>query len=75
MFIWRVQPGVLLVRTRPRRCIIALSMLDLPTFERPAKAISTSVGGGIDGRLTAPAMNFASTTRVSGIGCIPIVEP
>ena len=42
---WRVQPGVRLVRASEWRCIIALSRLDLPTFERPAKATSAWSGG------------------------------
>src|SRR5438552_13836284 len=41
-----VRPGVLLVRARLRRPRIALIALDLPTFERPAKAISGGPGGG-----------------------------
>src|SRR5918999_846097 len=50
-----VRPGVLLVnasRLRARRALIAL---DLPTFERPAKAISAGPGGGSSAaRATAP---------------------
>ena len=64
MLIWRVQPGVRLVRARPRRCIIALSRLDLPTFERPANATSAMAGAGTLRRSTcAPATKVARVTR------------
>src|SRR5215468_5459421 len=42
----RVRPGVLLVRARPLRWVIALMALDLPAFERPTKAISAPRSGG-----------------------------
>src|SRR5258705_5175216 len=42
--VW-VRPGVLLVRARLRRPERALIALDLPTLERPAKAISGGPGG------------------------------
>jgi hypothetical protein len=61
--IWRVQPGVLLVRTRLRRCIMALRRLDFPTFERPAKAISAIAGAGSCSTRVAPAAKVASWTR------------
>src|ERR1700735_2215933 len=67
MLIWRVHPGVLLVRASPLRCIVAFRRLDLPTFERPAKATSRSVGGGRDASSTAPATNSALVTRVSSV--------
>jgi len=41
-----VRPGVLLVRARALRATSALIALDLPTLERPAKAISGGPGGG-----------------------------
>src|ERR1051326_8294776 len=41
-----VRPGVLLVRARPRLPRSALIALDLPTFERPAKAISGTPAAG-----------------------------
>jgi len=39
--------------------------LDLPTFERPAKAISGPLGAGICSRFCAPAVNSASLMRTS----------
>src|SRR6267142_3474273 len=42
--VW-VRPGVLLVLARLRRPARALIALDLPTLERPAKAISGGPGG------------------------------
>jgi hypothetical protein len=45
--ICRVQPGVRLVRASDLRPMRVLSRLLLPTFDRPAKAISTPTGGGI----------------------------
>src|SRR6478672_2857080 len=42
----RVRPGVLLVRARPWRWVIALMALDLPAFERPTKATSAPRSGG-----------------------------
>src|ERR1700722_2704246 len=41
-----VRPGVCEVRARPLRPVSALISEDLPTLERPAKAISLTVGGG-----------------------------
>ena len=41
-----VRPGVELVFTRRLRLTRVLIRLDLPTFERPAKAISGSSAGG-----------------------------
>src|SRR3978361_1427071 len=43
-----VRPGVLEVRANALRLVSALIRLDLPTLERPAKAISTPSGGGSD---------------------------
>src|ERR1044071_5013953 len=44
----RVRPGVCEVRASALRPVSALIRLDLPTFERPAKAISTPRGLGSD---------------------------
>ena len=41
-----VRPGVCEVRARPLRPVSALISEDLPTFERPAKAISGAPTGG-----------------------------
>src|SRR3954471_20526723 len=41
-----VRPGVLDVRAKALRPVSALIRLDLPTFERPAKAISMPATGG-----------------------------
>src|SRR4051812_3106161 len=41
-----VRPGVLLVRASARRATRALMALDLPTLERPAKAISKAPSEG-----------------------------
>src|ERR1700704_4148144 len=43
-----VRPGVFEVRANALRLVSALIRLDLPTLERPAKAISTPSGGGSD---------------------------
>src|SRR5262245_32678830 len=45
MFASRVLPGALLVRARRRRTS-ALIKLDLPTFERPKRAISANLSRG-----------------------------
>src|SRR6185312_11809728 len=42
----RVRPGVLLVRASPCLPTIALMALDLPAFERPAKATSAPPSAG-----------------------------
>src|SRR5580765_488487 len=54
-----VRPGVLLVRARPRRPASALMALDLPTFERPAKAISAGPDGGRSAGRAAARRNCA----------------
>src|SRR5262245_11301652 len=54
-----VRPGVLLTRARPRRPASALMALDLPTLERPAKAISVGPGGGRSGARAAARRNCA----------------
>src|SRR4249920_2921225 len=54
-----VRPGVLLVRARPRLLASALMALDLPTLERPAKAISGGPGGRRSPGRPAARMNCA----------------
>src|SRR5262245_26883200 len=56
--VW-VRPGVLLVRARPRRPASALMALDLPTLERPAKAISGGPSGGRSAGRAAARRNCA----------------
>jgi hypothetical protein len=48
-----VRPGVLEVRARLWRPVSALTSEDLPTFERPAKAISAAPIGGSPSDLAA----------------------
>src|SRR3546814_9480669 len=43
------------MRARVRRPVSALIRLDLPTLERPAKAISVRLMGGSAGRFVTPA--------------------
>ena len=57
--LW-VRPGVWEVRARVFRPVRALTRLDLPTFERPAKAISTGPIGGRFFREFAAHMKSAS---------------
>ncbi|MNY69510.1 hypothetical protein D3C86_2074570 [compost metagenome] len=52
-----VRPGVLEVRASVDVPQSALIRLDLPTLERPAKAISTRSMGGRSARLTQPLVN------------------
>src|SRR5919198_349936 len=61
-----VRPGVLLVNASRFCPTSALIALDLPTFERPAKAISGGPGGGKS--LTAPleAMKLACENAFIG---------
>src|SRR3954468_20842873 len=54
-----VRPGVLLVRAKPLRPSSALMALDLPTLERPAKAISGGPTGGRSAGLPADKRNCA----------------
>jgi len=68
MLTLRVCPGVFDVRTSDRRCIIALSKLDLPTLERPANAISGKVGAGSAPPSPVLAANAAETMRDGGVG-------
>src|ERR1700752_1462019 len=55
-----VRPGVREVRASALRAVSALIRLDLPTLERPAKAISTPVIGGSDASEDAAATNCQS---------------
>src|SRR5438105_14747514 len=55
-----VRPGVLLVRASALRPTRALIALDLPTFERPANAISGGPGGGKSAMRAAARRNAAS---------------
>ena len=67
--IWRVQPGVELVRAKFLRFISLFSKLLLPTLERPANAISICSGGGNSDCALAAAENSALTMRgVFGAG-------
>src|SRR5712692_9835409 len=59
-----VRPGVLLVRAKARRPTSALMALDLPTLERPAKAISGGPGGGRSATRAAARRNAASAKAV-----------
>src|ERR1700751_3666757 len=52
-----VRPGVCEVRASIRRPVSALMRLDLPTLERPAKAISAPVVAGTAARESAAARN------------------
>ena len=45
-FSSRVRPGVFAVRASERRPVSALIALDLPAFERPAKAASAPESAG-----------------------------
>src|SRR4051812_5426783 len=55
-----VRPGVCEVRASARRPVSALIRLDLPTLERPAKAISTPRIAGSAGSEPAAAVNCQS---------------
>src|SRR3954464_15821370 len=59
-----VRPGVLLVRASARRPASALMALDLPTFERPAKATSGGPGGGRSAMRPAARRNTACAKPV-----------
>src|SRR5581483_9786012 len=72
-----VRPGVLEVRASALRPVSALMRLDLPTLERPAKAISTPAIGGrvsIDGdaqmNLKSPANNLRPCSIRSASGSV-----
>src|SRR4051812_40938127 len=58
-----VRPGVCEVRASVLRPVSALTRLDLPTFERPAKAISRPPIGGSPSMRLAPQMNSASPAK------------
>src|SRR5215472_12304677 len=55
-----VRPGVLDVRASALRPVSALIRLDFPTFERPAKAISTPCIGGSAANTPAAALKLQS---------------
>src|SRR5687768_16724681 len=59
-----VRPGVLLVRARRLRPARALMALDLPTFERPAKATSGGPSGSRSAARAAAARNCACERRL-----------
>src|SRR5215211_1041749 len=58
-----VRPGVFEMRASVRRPVSALTRLDLPTFERPAKAISSPVIGGRLSIALAAQTNPASPAK------------
>src|SRR5476651_2444896 len=69
-FTSRVRPGSEDERARPERPTRPLIRLDLPTLERPAKAISGRSGGGSCSIWAAPIRNTASranSTRAASI--------
>src|SRR5262249_26125244 len=51
------------MRARLLRLVRALIRLDLPTLERPAKAISTGPGGGRASTVVVPAMKRHSCAK------------
>src|SRR5215469_2774280 len=58
-----VRPGVCEVRASIRRPVSALMRLDLPTLERPAKAISAPVVAGTAAREPAAARNCQGVAK------------
>src|SRR5262245_5040966 len=69
-----VRPGVCEVRASVLRPVSALTRLDLPTFERPAKAISTRPIGGrfasesaAQEKSAAPAKSLRPASRSSSV--------
>src|SRR5512144_1443363 len=58
-----VRPGVREIRARFLRPVSALIRLDLPTLERPAKAISMPRIGGNDAGVPAAATNCQSPAK------------
>src|SRR3954451_17410099 len=58
-----VRPGVCEVRASALRLVRALTRLDLPTLERPARAISTPSGGG--SRSSVPAAAWKSQVEAN----------
>src|SRR6185295_18364224 len=61
-----VRPGVDEVRARPRTLSRQLMRLDLPTLERPRKAISGFKSRGQSSSLNALLRNSAVTTFIKG---------
>src|SRR5262245_26018144 len=59
-----VRPGVREMRARFLRPVSALIRLDLPTFERPAKAISMPRIGGSEAGEAAAATNCQSPAKI-----------
>src|SRR5579863_6665344 len=75
-----VRPGVLDVRASARRPVSALISDDLPTLERPAKAISgPAIGGSDSGELAAEAkfQSPAKSRRPASISALekPSIRP
>src|SRR6185295_4623043 len=66
-----VRPGVLLKKARRLRPARALIALDLPTFERPAKATSGPASGGKSAGFAAEVRNRACRNADKG----PMVCP
>src|ERR1700758_2075675 len=58
-----VRPGVLEVRAKVRRPVSALIKDDLPTLERPAKAISIPLDGSSASNEPAAPRNFHSVAN------------
>lgn len=63
----RVRPGVFDVRASLATPVSRLMSDDLPTFERPANAISASVGAG------KPAGWLAEMTNVEDLGLVDAI--
>jgi hypothetical protein len=73
-----VRPGVFEVRASARRPVSALMRLDLPTLERPAKAISTPRIGGstsIDPAAQANCQSPANSLRPASVSARVKEEP
>src|SRR5262249_7704961 len=68
----RVRPGVRDVRARPCRPTSVLITDDLPTLERPAKAIS---GGPSGGPLSGPTARASNSPRLTTTGTRCMVAP
>ena len=60
-----MRPGVFDVRASPLRPTSALISDDLPTFERPAKAISGGPSGGRNFIAGTPRMNTQGDAKIS----------
>jgi len=63
----RVRPGVFEVRASEWRAARRLSKVDLPTFERPAIAISGGPTGGSEAKARVSATNVAERTSGADI--------